>query len=227
MGLWPANSEVDDVHLYEDINKTKKLHTFHFLRRQQSISNQPQYCLSDFIAPIESGKTDFLGAFAVCAGTGVEALAEKFEKDNADYSAIMVKALGDRFAEAMAELTHKKAREWWKFGMSENLDNKSLIDEKYQGIRPACGYPSQPDHTEKDTIWELLSVEQRIGLELTESKAMKPGCSVSGLYFSNPNARYFNVGSLGRDQVEDYARRKEWPVDKAIKWLRPNLGFDA
>ncbi|MEC8421185.1 MAG: methionine synthase [Verrucomicrobiota bacterium] len=227
LGLWPANSEVDDVHLYEDINKTKKLHTFHFLRRQQSISNQPQYCLSDFIAPIESGKTDFIGAFAVCAGSGVEALAEKFEKDNDDYSAIMVKALGDRFAEAMAELTHKKAREWWKFGMSENLDNKSLIDEKYQGIRPACGYPSQPDHTEKDTIWDLLSVEQRIGLELTESKAMKPGCSVSGLYFSNPNARYFNVGSLGRDQVEDYARRKEWPVDKAIKWLRPNLGFDA
>ena len=111
--------------------------------------------------------------------------------------------------------------------MSENLDNESLINEKYQGIRPACGYPSQPDHTEKDTIWDLLSVKERIGLELTESRAMNPGCSVSGLYFSNANARYFNVGSLGRDQVEDYAQRKQWAVNKAIKWLRPNLGFDA
>ena len=127
----------------------------------------------------------------------------------------------------MAELTHKKVREWWKFGMSENLDNASLIDEKYQGIRPACGYPSQPDHTEKDMIWNLLSVKEKIGLELTESRAMNPGCSVSGLYFSSPNARYFNVGSLGRDQIEDYARRKKWSVGKAIKWLRPNLGFDA
>ena len=227
VGLWPANSVLDDVYLYEDLDKTNKIGTFHFLRRQQSIPNQPHYCLADFVAPLDSGKTDFLGAFAVCAGEGVEQLAEKYEKDNDDYSAIMVKALGDRFAEAMAELTHKKVREWWKFGMSENLDNKSLIDEKYQGIRPACGYPSQPDHTEKDTIWDLLSVKEKIGLELTESRAMNPGCSVSGLYFSNPNARYFNVGSLGRDQVEDYAGRKEWSIDQAIKWLRPNLGFDA
>ncbi len=227
VGLWPANSVFDDVYLYENLDKTKKIGTFHFLRRQQSIPNQPHYCLADFVAPLDSGKTDFLGAFAVCAGEGVEQLAEKYEKDNDDYSAIMVKALGDRFAEAMAELTHKKVREWWKFGMSENLDNKSLIDEKYQGIRPACGYPSQPDHTEKDTIWDLLSVKEKIGLELTESRAMNPGCSVSGLYFSNPNARYFNVGSLGRDQVEDYAGRKEWSIDQAIKWLRPNLGFDA
>ena len=227
VGLWPANSVLDDVYLYEDLDKTNKIGTFHFLRRQQSIPNQPHYCLADFVAPLDSGKTDFLGAFAVCAGEGVEQLAEKYEKDNDDYSAIMVKALGDRFAEAMAELTHKKVREWWKFGMSENLDNKSLIDEKYQGIRPACGYPSQPDHTEKDTIWDLLSVKEKIGLELTGSRAMNPSCSVSGLYFSNPNARYFNVGSLGRDQVEDYAGRKEWSVDQAIKWLRPNLGFDA
>ena len=227
VGLWPANSELDDVHVFEDLERTRKLGTFHFLRRQQSIPNQPHFCLSDYIAPLESGKTDFIGAFAVCAGNGVEKLAEEFEKDNDDYSAIMVKALGDRFAEAMAELAHKKIREWWKFGMSENLTNQDLIAEKYQGIRPASGYPSQPDHTEKDTIWHLMSVEQRIGLELTESRAMNPGCSVSGLYFSNPNARYFNVGSLGRDQVEDYARRKKWPREKAIKWLRPNLGFDA
>ena len=227
VGLWPANSTNDDVIVYEDMDKTNKLGTFHFLRRQQSIPNQPHFCLSDFIAPLESGKTDFLGAFAVCAGEGVENLAKEFEKDNDDYSAIMVKALGDRFAEAMAEFTHKRIREWWKFGMTENLNNQDLIDEKYLGIRPACGYPSQPDHTEKDTIWKLLSVKERIGLELTESRAMNPGCSVSGLYFSNPAARYFNVGSLGRDQIEDYARRKEWPIEKAIKWLRPNLGFNA
>jgi 5-methyltetrahydrofolate--homocysteine methyltransferase len=227
VGLWPANSELDDVHVFEDLERTRKLGTFHFLRRQQSIPNQPHFCLSDYVAPLESGKTDFIGAFAVCAGNGVEKLAEEFEKDNDDYSAIMVKALGDRFAEAMAELAHKKIREWWKFGMSENLSNQDLIAEKYQGIRPASGYPSQPDHTEKDTIWHLMSVEERIGLELTESRAMNPGCSVSGLYFSNPNARYFNVGSLGRDQVEDYARRKKWPREKALKWLRPNLGFDA
>ncbi|MEC7801817.1 MAG: methionine synthase [Verrucomicrobiota bacterium] len=227
VGLWPANSVLDDIYLYEDLDKTNKIGTFHFLRRQQSIPNQPHYCLADFVAPLDSGRTDFIGAFAVCAGEGVEQLAEKYENDNDDYSAIMVKALGDRFAEAMAELTHKKVREWWKFGMSENLDNASLIDEKYQGIRPACGYPSQPDHTEKDMIWDLLSVKEKIGLKLTESRAMNPGCSVSGLYFSSPNARYFNVGSLGRDQIEDYARRKKWSVDKAIKWLRPNLGFDA
>ena len=227
VGLWPANSTNDDVIVYENRDKTNKLGTFHFLRRQQSIPNQPHFCLSDFIAPLESGKTDFLGAFAVCAGEGVENLAKEFEKDNDDYSAIMVKALGDRFAEAMAEFTHKRIREWWKFGMTENLNNQDLIDEKYLGIRPACGYPSQPDHTEKDTIWKLLSVKERIGLELTESRAMNPGCSVSGLYLSNPAARYFNVGSLGRDQIEDYARRKEWPIEKAIKWLRPNLGFNA
>ena len=227
VGLWPANSLGDDVHVYEDLSKTNKLDTFHFLRRQQSIPNQPHYCLSDYIAPLASGKTDYLGAFAVCAGSGVEKLALEFEQDNDDYSSIMVKALGDRFAEAMAELTHKKVREWWKYGMSENLSNQDLVAEKYQGIRPACGYPSQPDHTEKDQIWDLLSVSKNIGLDLTESRAMNPGCSVSGLYFSNSEARYFNVGSLGRDQVEDYALRKKWSIDKALKWLSPNLGFDA
>ena len=183
-------------------------------------------CLSDFIAPRDSGKLDYLGAFAVCAGSGVEKMAQEFEEQNDDYSSIMVKALGDRFAEAMAELAHKKVREWWSYGMKENLSNQALIKEEYQGIRPACGYPSQPDHTEKDTIWELLSVEEKIGLELTESRAMNPGCSVSGLYFSNPQSTYFNVGSLGKDQVEDYAARKGWSKDVAMKWLRPNLGFE-
>ena len=227
VGLWPANAHNDDVYLYADLERSNKLGTFHFLRRQQSIPNQPHFCLSDFIAPLSSNRIDYLGAFAVCVGNGVEKLALKFEKENDDYSAIMVKALGDRFAEAMAELTHKKIREWWKYGMSENLDYQALIDEKYQGIRPASGYPSQPDHTEKDLIWDLLDVKERIGLELTESRAMNPGCSVSGLYFANEKSKYFNVGSIGRDQVEDYALRKEWSIDQALKWLRPNLGFDA
>lgn len=190
------------------------------------MAKKAHLCLSDYIAPRDSGKVDYLGAFAVCAGSGVEKMAQSFEEQNDDYSSIMVKALGDRFAEAMAELAHKKVREWWSYGMKENLSNEELIQEKYQGIRPACGYPSQPDHTEKDTIWELLSVEKNIDLELTESRAMNPGCSVSGLYFSNPQASYFNVGSLGRDQVEDYALRKGWSKNEAMKWLRPNLGFE-
>ncbi|MEK9783988.1 MAG: vitamin B12 dependent-methionine synthase activation domain-containing protein, partial [Opitutales bacterium] len=136
-------------------------------------------------------------------------------------------SLGDRFAEATAEYAHKKIRDLWGFGLTEGLSNHELIAEKYRGIRPAAGYPCQPDHTEKDLIWDLLKVKDTIQLELTESRAMNPGCSVSGLYFSHPEARYFNVGSLGRDQIEDYSKRKGWETKQAIKWLRPNLGFDA
>ena len=227
LGLWPANSQNDDVILYEDTSREKEIGCFHFLRRQQTLLDQPQYCLSDYIAPIESDRTDYLGAFAVCAGEGVDTLAAEFEKDNDDYNAIMTKALGDRFAEAMAEYSHKKIREWWGFGKSEDLNNDELIKEKYRGIRPASGYPCQPDHTEKDTIWKLLDVEKNIGLQLTESRAMNPGCSVSGLYFSHSDSKYFNVGKLAKDQIEDYAKRKNWTVAEAIKWLRPNLGFDA
>jgi 5-methyltetrahydrofolate--homocysteine methyltransferase len=226
IGLWPANASGDDVILYQDLEKQKEISRFHFIRRQQTLLSQPQYCLSDYIAPIESGRTDYLGAFAVCAGAGVDQLAKEFEEDNDDYNAIMTKALGDRFAEGMAEYTHKKVRNLWGFGRKENLSNQDLIKEKYQGIRPASGYPCQPDHTEKDVIWELLEVKKNIGLELTESRAMDPGSSVSGLYFSNPESKYFNVGKIGKDQIEDYARRKNWPVEKALKWLRPNLGFD-
>ena len=226
IGLWPANASGDDVILYQDLEKQKEISRFHFIRRQQTLLNQPQYCLSDFIAPVESDRTDYLGAFAVCAGAGVDQLAKEFEEDNDDYNAIMTKALGDRFAEGMAEYTHKKVRNLWGFGQKENLSNQDLIKEKYQGIRPASGYPCQPDHTEKDVIWELLEVKKNIGLELTESRAMDPGSSVSGLYFSNPESKYFNVGKIGKDQVEDYARRKNWPIEKALKWLRPNLGFD-
>jgi len=226
VGLWPAGSDGDDVHIFENERRKKKKGTFHFLRRQQTLKNQPQFCLSDFIAPHDSGRKDYLGAFAVCAGEGVEELARKFDADDDDYNSIMTKALGDRFAEAMAEFTHKKVREWWGFGQKENLNNDELIKEKYRGIRPASGYPSQPDHTEKDQIWDLLSVKEKIGLELTESRAMNPGCSVSGLYFSHPEAQYFNVGSLGKDQVEDYAKRKGWTFEEAAKWLSPNIDFD-
>ena len=226
VGLWPAGSDGDDVHIFENERRKKKKGTFHFLRRQQTLKNQPQFCLSDFIAPHDSGRKDYLGAFAVCAGEGVEELAREFDADDDDYNSIMTKALGDRFAEAMAEFTHKKVREWWGFGEQEGLSNDELIKEKYRGIRPASGYPSQPDHTEKDQIWNLLSVNEKIGLELTESRAMNPGCSVSGLYFGHPEAQYFNVGSLGKDQVEDYAKRKGWTFEEAAKWLSPNIDFD-
>ncbi len=227
VGLWPAGSDGDDVHVFGNERRKKKIGTFHFLRRQQTLKNQPQFCLSDFIAPHDSGRKDYLGAFAVCAGEGVEELAREFDADDDDYNSIMTKALGDRFAEAMAEFTHKKVREWWGFGEHEGLSNDELIKEKYRGIRPASGYPSQPDHTEKDQIWDLLSVNEKIGLELTESRAMNPGCSVSGLYFGHPEAKYFNVGSLGKDQVEDYAKRKGWSFEEAAKWLSPNIDFDV
>ena len=225
--MWPAHSQGDDIEVFEDFEKNTPLGTFRFLRRQQPLPNQPHHCLADFVAQMKSNRMDYLGAFAVCAGQGVEDLAQEFETKNDDYSAIMVKALGDRFAEAMAEYTHKKVREWWQYGTNENLDNHELIQEKYRGIRPASGYPCQPDHTEKDLIWELLSVKEKIGLELTESRAMTPGCSVSGLYFSHPEASYFNVGGIDRDQVEDYAKRKGWSRDQALKWLGPNLAFDT
>ena len=226
VGLWPAGSLGDDVLVFNDEKRKDEIGAFRFLRRQQTTGKQPQLCLSDYVAPLDSKRTDYLGAFAVSAGEGVEELARDFEAQNDDYNSIMTKALGDRFAEAMAEFTHKRIREWWGFGLDENLENEALIREEYRGIRPASGYPCQPDHTEKDIIWKLLSVEDNIGLELTESRAMNPGCSVSGLYFSHPDSRYFNVGSLGRDQVEDYALRKGWPIEKAMKWLRPNIDFD-
>jgi 5-methyltetrahydrofolate--homocysteine methyltransferase len=227
VGLWPAHAIGDDVELFSDLSKKKSVGKFCFVRRQQVIPNQPQFCLSDYIAPKESGRMDYLGAFAVNAGKEVDELAEKYKSDNDDFTSILVKSLGDRFAEATAEYAHKKIRDLWGFGESEGLSNEDYIAEKYRGIRPAAGYPCQPDHTEKDLIWDLLDVKNQIGLELTESRAMNPGCSVSGLYFSNPQSRYFNVGSLGRDQVEDYARRKGWDFEQAVKWLRPNLGFDA
>ena len=224
IGLWRANSIGDDVELYDGESGGNTLATFRFLRRQQEIlSKKTQYCLADYIAPKSSGITDYLGGFAVTAGSGVETFAKTFEDAGDDYSSIIVKALGDRFAEAMAEYMHHKIRCWWGFGEKENLDNDARIAEKYQGIRPASGYPCQPDHTEKDTLWNILDAEQSTGVQLTESRAMNPGSSVCGLYFSNPKANYFNLGRINQDQVKDYAARKGWTVAEAEKWLRPNL----
>ena len=224
VGLWHANSIGDDVELYDGKSRGSTLATFRFLRRQQEIlSKKTQYCLADYIAPKSSGITDYLGGFAVTAGSGVETFAKTFQDAGDDYSSIIVKALGDRFAEAMAEYMHHKIRCWWGFGDNENLDSEDRIAEKYQGIRPASGYPCQPDHTEKDTLWKILDAEQSTGVQLTESRAMNPGSSVCGLYFSNPKANYFNLGRINQDQVKDYAARKGWTVAEAEKWLRPNL----
>ncbi|MFP6892174.1 MAG: methionine synthase, partial [Opitutales bacterium] len=224
VGLWHANSIGDDVELYDGESRDKTLGTFRFLRRQQEIlSKKTQYCLADYVAPKSSGITDYLGGFAVTAGSGVETFAKTFQDAGDDYSSIIVKALGDRFAEAMAEYMHHKIRCWWGFGDNENLDSEDRIAEKYQGIRPASGYPCQPDHTEKDTLWKILNAEQSTGIQLTESRAMNPGASVCGLYFSNPKANYFNLGRINQDQVKDYAARKGWTVAEAEKWLRPNL----
>ncbi|MBT7923223.1 MAG: methionine synthase [Opitutae bacterium] len=224
IGLWHANSIGDDIELYDGESRDNTLGTFRFLRRQQEIlSKKTQYCLADYIAPKSSGITDYLGGFAVTAGSGVETFAKTFEDAGDDYSSIIVKALGDRFAEAMAEYMHHKIRCWWGFGDNENLDNEDRIAERYQGIRPAAGYPCQPDHTEKDTLWKILDAEKSTGVQLTESRAMNPGSSVCGLYFSNPKANYFNLGRINQDQVKDYATRKGWTVAEAEKWLRPNL----
>ena len=176
---------------------------------------------------MESGRPDYLGAFAVTAGIGAEELAAKFEADHDDYNGIMTKALADRLAEALAELLHARARRDWGYGREERLSKEDMIAEKYRGIRPAAGYPSCPDHTEKATLWRLLNVEASADIHLTESYAMTPAASVSGLYFANPEATYFAVDLVTRDQVEDYARRKKTPRAEAERWLAPNLAYEA
>jgi 5-methyltetrahydrofolate--homocysteine methyltransferase len=226
-GFFPANSVGDDVELYKDESRKEILTTFHFLRQQMDKgAGESNFCLADFVAPKGSGHQDFIGAFAVSAGFGTEEICKKFERDHDDYNSIMTKALADRLAEAFAEFLHKRVREEWGFGKAENLTNDDLIREKYRGVRPAAGYPASPDHTEKWTLWELLGAEKNAGIKLTESCAMWPGASVSGLYFGHPESKYFGVGKLGRDQVLDYHRRKGMSLQEVERWLGPYLDYE-
>jgi 5-methyltetrahydrofolate--homocysteine methyltransferase len=202
--------------------------TLHHLRQQQKRPDgRANYCLSDFVAPKAAGAVDYIGAFAVTAGLGIDKHIQAFEAEHDDYSSIMLKALADRLAEAFAERLHERVRkEYWGYAADEALDNSALIDEDYRGIRPAPGYPACPDHTEKRLLWQLLDAEERAGIELTESYAMTPAASVSGWYFAHPEARYFAVGKINRDQVRDYASRKGMNVTDTERWLAPMLGYD-
>ncbi|MEG8946136.1 methionine synthase [Rosettibacter firmus] len=228
VGLFPANSFEDDIEIYTDESRKGILAILHTLRQQILKSKGlPNLALADFIAPKESNVNDYIGLFAVTAGIGIENIIEKFNKENDEYNVIMVKAIADRLAEAFAELLHEKVRkELWGYAPDENLSNEDLIQEKYQGIRPAPGYPAQPDHSEKITIWKILNVEKNINIKLTESLAMYPAASVCGLYIAHPQAKYFNVGKIGKDQVQDYQRRKGISLKEVEKWLRPILNYN-
>ena len=224
-GIWPAQSEGDDVVLYEGGDLAQERARFAMLRQQAaSTGRAPNRSLADFVAPKDSGLTDYVGAFAVTAGLGAEELADQYEQEGDDYRSIMVKALADRMAEALAEWLHQRVRREWGYEPAGELDIEALIAEKYRGIRPAFGYPACPDHTPKQMLFELLNAPQ-IGLELTESCAMRPAASISGLYFAHPDARYFSIGRIGEDQVADYAQRRGMPVQELERWLAPNLGY--
>ncbi|MCE2509942.1 MAG: methionine synthase [Alphaproteobacteria bacterium] len=228
-GFFPANAvHDDDVELYTDESRKETLATFRFLRQQvKKTDARADLCLADFVAPKESGIADYLGGFAVTAGHGIEARLDQFEKAHDDFSAILLKALADRLAEAFAERLHERVRrEFWGYAPDENLDNAALIKEAYRGIRPAPGYPACPDHSEKTILFNVLEATQRAGIRLTEGFAMLPGAAVSGFYFAHPQAQYFGVGRIGRDQVEDYAKRKGVTVEQAESWLAPNLAYD-
>jgi len=227
IGFFPANSDGDDILIYSDESRKKVQTTFHTLRQQTAkADDKPNQALSDFIAPKDSGRADYLGGFALTTGPEVEELARSFEKQLDDYNAILVKAIGDRLAEALAEYMHKQVRNEWGYGRAENLKLEDLVSEKYRGIRPAPGYPAQPDHTEKPILFELLDAEKRSGIKLTESNSMYPASSVSGMYYAHPESRYFAVGKIDRDQVEDYASRKKMSVSEVERWLSPVLGYD-
>jgi 5-methyltetrahydrofolate--homocysteine methyltransferase len=230
VGFWPANAVGDDIALYADDTRNRQIATLHTLRQQMARENRTDRAntaLADFVAPKETGLADYVGAFAVTAGIGeAEALARHIDKTD-DYGRIMLKALADRLAEAFAERMHERVRrELWHYAPKEKLSNEELIAEAYRGIRPAPGYPAQPDHTEKGTIFHLLDAEAVAGIQLTESFAMWPGAAVSGLYFSHAESQYFGVGKVERDQVEDYARRKGWTVAEAERWLAPVLNYE-
>jgi 5-methyltetrahydrofolate--homocysteine methyltransferase len=233
-GFFPANRVGDDMELYTDESRTKVLTTFHFLRQQiVKEDGTPNWCLADFVAPrnsqpstLNSQPSDHLGAFAVTSGHGLDELVKKFKADHDDYNAIMAEALADRLAEAFAEFLHQRVREEWGYGKAEKLTTEDLIEEKYRGIRPAAGYPACPDHTEKGILWKLLDAEKRAGIKLTESFAMWPGSSVSGLYFAHPESKYFAVGKLGRDQLLDYHVRKGMTLPEVEKWLGHYLNYE-
>jgi len=229
VGFHPANSiDHDDVLVYADEERETIAHHLVHLRQQRAkAAGQAQWCLADYIAPAGHGHADYIGAFAVTAGIGIDEHVARFEKDHDDYSAIVLKALADRLAEALAEyMHHRTRREFWGYAADEQLSNAELISEQYRGIRPAPGYPACPDHTEKGTLWKLLDVEASIGLQLTDSYAMFPTAAVSGFYFSHPEARYFAVGKVAHDQVASYARRKGFSLEEAERWLAPNLGYE-
>jgi 5-methyltetrahydrofolate--homocysteine methyltransferase len=227
IGFWPANTFGDDIALFADEARDDRIATLHTLRQQLSKrEGRANAALADFVAPADSNIADYIGGFAVTAGIGEDEIADRFKRANDDYSAIMVKALADRLAEAFAERLHQRVRqEFWGYATDENLSNVELISERYQGIRPAPGYPAQPDHTEKGTLFRLLEAE-RIGVSLTESFAMWPGAAVCGLYFSHPQSHYFGLGKIERDQVEDYAKRKGWSMEETERWLAPILNYD-
>jgi 5-methyltetrahydrofolate--homocysteine methyltransferase len=229
IGFFPANSVGDDdINVFSGEARESVALRLHNLRQQKSKpQDQAQLCLSDFIAPASTGRADYIGAFAVTAGIGIETHVARFEAQHDDYSSIMLKALADRLAEALAERLHERVRrEFWAYAPQEHLDNTGLIREEYQGIRPAPGYPACPDHTEKALLWRLLDADRTAGIRLTESFAMFPTAAVSGFYFSHPKAHYFGVGKIDRDQVVSYAQRKGFTVNEAERWLAPILGYD-
>ena len=228
-GFFPANAIGDDIELYTDCSRKSVLTQFHFLRQQSDRDgNDSCRSLADFVAPKETGLQDHIGAFAVTTGIGLDELRDSFRAKHDDYNAIMAEALADRLAEAFAECLHKCVRDEWGYGRSEDFTPEELIHEKYRGIRPAPGYPACPDHTEKGTIWQVLDAQANTGIKLTESfaKGSRPGSSVSGLYFAHPQSRYFSIGKIDLDQVEDYHVRKGTSVAEVERWLGPWLNYD-
>merc|ERR1712070_194941 len=228
IGIFPANSVGDDIKVYSDESRTESTHTFFGLRQQaEKDTDEPYHCISDFIAPESSGVADYLGMFVVTAGFGLDKMTSEFKANNDDYSYIMAEALADRLAEAFAEVLHEKVRkEDWGYSTEEELSAEDLLKVKYQGIRPAPGYPSQPDHTEKSTMWDLMKTTDEIGVELTETLAMLPAASVSGLYFAGKSSQYFAVGKITKDQAVDYAARKNMDLELCEKWLGPTLSYE-
>ena len=226
-GFFPAASLGDDIRVFADDERAAELVRFHTLRQQTERKDRPRLALADYVAPADASRTDYIGAFAVTTGTGADDLAKSYEADQDDYNAIMVKSLADRLAEAFAEMLHLRVRREWGYEPVGKPELDDLIHGRYRGIRPAPGYPACPDHTEKQTLWRLLDVEASTGIRLTESYAMWPAASVSGLYFSHPESKYFSVGKIDRDQVVSYAERKGLTVDEVERWLGPNLAYSS